>query len=109
MKLWLWDLFFYASFGVIITSSVQIGGILLVFSFLIVPGLVSLLFYDDLRRRLILGWGGGMTVSVFGIALSYYGDFPTGAAIVAVFGVALAGATVWKRQGITAVPDKTER
>ena len=97
LRLWLWDLFFYASFGVIITSSVQIGGILLVFSFLIVPGLVSLLFYDDLQRRLILGWGVGMAVSVAGIALSYYGDFPTGAAIVATFGVFLAGAVVIRK------------
>lgn len=97
LKIWLWDLFFYASFGIIITSSVQIGGILLVFSFLIVPALVSLLFYSDLRARLFLGWGVGLAVSMVGIALSYFGDFPTGAAIVTAFGLSLIVALGAKR------------
>lgn len=84
-----WDLFFYLTFGLVITSSVQIGGILLVFSFLIVPALCSLLFFSGLRQRIFLGWLIGTLASVAGIYLSYRGDLPTGAAIVTVFGIAL--------------------
>ncbi len=89
LRIRLWDLFFYVSFGLVITSSVQMGGILLVFSFLIVPALVSLLFFSDIRKRLFLGWIVGATVSSLGIFASYRWDMPTGPAIVTTFGVVL--------------------
>ncbi|HSA60070.1 MAG TPA: metal ABC transporter permease [bacterium] len=89
LKVWLWDLMFYVSFGLVITSSVQIGGILLVFSFLIVPALCSMLFYGGLRGRIFMGWAVGTVTSVGGIAASYFWDLPTGPAIVAGFGLAL--------------------
>jgi len=89
MKLWWWDLLFYLSFGLVITSSVQIAGILLVFSFLIVPALCSLLFFETLRGRVLLGWLIGMVTSLAGIAASYFWDLPTGPTIVAGFGIAL--------------------
>lgn len=84
-----WDLFFYVTFGLIITSSVQIGGILLVFAFLIVPALSSLLFFDSLRGQIFLGWMIGSVTSLAGIGLSYVADLPTGATIVVAFGLAL--------------------
>ncbi len=89
LKLWFWDLLFYLSFGLVITSSVQIGGILLVFSFLIVPALCSLLFCQGLRSRLFFGWGLGLITSLAGITASYFWDLPTGPTIVTVFGLAL--------------------
>lgn len=89
IKLWLWDLFFYLSFGLVITSSVQIGGILLVFSFLIVPALCSTLFFESLKGRILLGWLIGLSTSIVGIASSYFWDLPTGPAIVTGFGVAM--------------------
>lgn len=89
LKVWFWDLVFYLSFGIVITSSVQIGGILLVFSFLIVPALCSLLFFEDLKRRIFLGWIVGAATSAAGIAASFFWDLPTGPAIVAGFGAAL--------------------
>jgi zinc/manganese transport system permease protein len=89
IKVKLWDLVFYLSFGIVITSSVQIGGVLLVFSFLIVPALSAMLFYDGLRARVFLGWVLGGTVSLAGITASYFYDLPTGPAIVATFGAAL--------------------
>lgn len=89
LRVWFWDLLFYLSFGLVITSSVQMGGILLVFSFLIVPALCSMLFFSGLRARLLLGWLLGMLVSSAGIAASYQWDLPTGPMIVATFGVAL--------------------
>lgn len=84
-----WDLFFYLSFGLVITSSVQMGGILLVFSFLIVPALCSVLFFSALRSRLCFGWAVGSGSSLIGIGLSYSLDWPTGPAIVATFGLVL--------------------
>ncbi len=82
-----WDLLFYLSFGAVITSSVQIGGILLVFSFLIVPALCSQLFFTGIRARLFFGWVAGVLCSVAGITASYHWDLPTGPAIVTIFGV----------------------
>lgn len=97
LRLWLWDLLFYISFGLVITSSVQIGGILLVFSFLIVPALCSMLFFDSLKGRILLGWLIGLVTSVGGIAASYFWDLPTGPTIVAGFGLALGSSLVVRR------------
>lgn len=89
LKIKLWDLFFYISFGTVITSSVQMAGILLVFSFLIVPALCAMLFFTEMRSRLFFGWIIGGVASVTGLATSYFIDWPTGATIVATFGLFL--------------------
>lgn len=81
-----WDLLFYLTFGVVVTSSVEIAGVLLVFSFLIVPAVAAVLFFKDLSHRLVFGWGVGAVASFLGIVLSYYLDFPTGATLVCTFG-----------------------
>jgi zinc/manganese transport system permease protein len=88
-KALLWDLLFYMSFGFVITSSVQIAGVLLVFSFLVVPAVFAAMFANRLSTRLAVSWILGFLVSVLGISISYAGDLPTGAAIVATFGAAL--------------------
>lgn len=85
----LWDFLFYASFGIVISLSVRIAGVLLVFSFLIVPSVISALFTKSLKARLIIGWVLGFIVSALGSVLSYTLDFPTGATIVVTFGAAL--------------------
>lgn len=85
----LWDLLFYASFGVVITSSVQMAGVLLVFSFLIVPAVVSALFTKKIGVRLVAAWGLGAVVSAVGLFGSFKLDLPTGAAVVVTFGLAL--------------------
>ncbi len=81
-----WDLIFYLTFGLVVTSSVQIAGVLLVFSFLIVPAVAAILFSENLAQRLTLGWSIGAGTSFIGIFLSYYFDLPTGATIVCAFG-----------------------
>ena len=81
-----WDLVFYLTFALVVTSSVEIAGVLLVFSFLIIPAVAAMLFSDRFLTRLILGWGIGIIASLGGIGLSYYFDFPTGAAVVCTFG-----------------------
>jgi zinc/manganese transport system permease protein len=84
-----WDLLFYMSFGFVVTSSVAIAGVLLVFCFLIVPSVTAMLFTERLGLRLAIGWGMGALVSAAGVALSFLLDLPTGATIVATFGAAL--------------------
>ncbi len=81
-----WDVVFYLTFGLVVTSSVQIAGVLLVFSFLIVPAVAAVLFSKVLSKRLFIGWLIGAVTSFFGILLSYYYDLPTGAAVVCSFG-----------------------
>jgi zinc/manganese transport system permease protein len=94
-----WDLLFYVTFGLVVTSSVSIAGVLLVFSFLIVPSVSAMLFAERFSRRLILGWIIGIVTSVIGITLSYHYDLPTGAAVVSAFGGVLLFLVGLKKAG----------
>jgi zinc/manganese transport system permease protein len=82
----LWDFLFYASFGLVVTSSVAIAGVLLVFCYLIVPSVGAMLFTDRIGPRLAIGWTMGTLVSALGVVLSVKLDTPTGATIVCTFG-----------------------
>jgi zinc/manganese transport system permease protein len=82
----LWDFLFYASFGFVVTSSVAIAGVLLVFCYLIVPSVGAMLFADRVGPRLAIGWTMGTLVSALGCLLSVQLDTPTGATIVVTFG-----------------------
>ncbi|HEY8279683.1 MAG TPA: metal ABC transporter permease [Bdellovibrionota bacterium] len=81
----IWDFLFYALFGVVITSSVSMAGVLQVFAYLIVPAVLSTLFFDSIRARLLFGWALGLVLSFLGMALSYFWDLPAGAFIVVCF------------------------
>jgi zinc/manganese transport system permease protein len=85
-----WDLFFYVSFALVVTSSVRIAGVLLVFSYLVVPAAIGALLARGVRARLAIGWLAGVLVSVAGLAASWSWDLPTGAAVVTAFGAAIA-------------------
>ena len=85
----LWDFLFYASFGFVVTSSVSIAGVLLVFCYLIVPSVAAMLYADRIGTRLAIGWSMGTIVSALGIYLSVKLDLPTGAAMVCTFGIVL--------------------
>jgi len=92
----LWDFLFYTSFGFVVTSSVAIAGVLLVFSYLIVPSVGAMLFSQSIGKRLAIGWTMGALVSALGILMSFRLDLPTGATIVCTFGITLAlMAAVW--------------
>ncbi|MBI3855932.1 MAG: metal ABC transporter permease [Planctomycetes bacterium] len=80
-----WDFLFYVSFGFVITSSVSIAGVLLVFSFLVVPGVIAVMFADGNQARITIAWSVGTVVSMLGMFISNQGDFPTGPSIVAAF------------------------
>src|SRR6266481_1329371 len=85
----LWDFLFYASFGFVVTSSVAIAGVLLVFCYLVVPSVGAMLFADRIGTRLAIGWIMGTLVSALGCYCSVFFDTPTGATIVCTFGAVL--------------------
>jgi zinc/manganese transport system permease protein len=86
----LWDFLFYATFGVVITSSVAIGGVLLVFSFLVVPACIGVFFAETPARRILIAWGSGTLVSVLGIGFTFAeGNLPAGPVVVAAFALVL--------------------
>lgn len=85
-----WDLLFYSTFGIVITSSVKTAGVLLVFAYLVVPSVIAMLFFSKVTHRLWAGWSVGFLGSVLGIFVSYALDLPTGATLVALFGLLLA-------------------
>lgn len=97
-----WDFLFYATFGLVVTSSVRIAGVLLVFSYLIVPALAAVALATRVSRRLVIGWAFAALVSLIGITTSATFDLPTGATVVCAFGVMLLATGVVAR--VTSVP-----
>ena len=85
----LWDFLFYLSFGFVVTSSVSIAGVLLVFCYLIVPSVAAMIYADRIGVRLAIGWVMGTVVSILGMYFSVLFDLPTGATIVCTFGLVL--------------------
>ncbi len=85
-----WDFVFYASFGLVVTSSVAIAGVLLVFSFLIIPATIGVIFAAKLPKQLAIGWLTGTFASAAGLGMSFIFDLPTGAAMVCSFAAVLA-------------------
>ncbi len=85
-----WDFLFYGSFGIVVTSSVEIAGVLLVFALLVIPPVVAVLFTQRRRNRLILGWAVGFVSSLLGVLLSLKFDLPISPSII----MAMAGCLV---------------
>jgi zinc/manganese transport system permease protein len=88
-RIWFWDFLFYVLFGIVVTSFVRMGGVLLVFSYLIIPAVCANIFATTMRVRLAVGWVVATVASVAGLYASYRLDLPTGAAIVCALGLAL--------------------
>ena len=97
-----WDFLFYFLFGLVVTSSVAIAGVLLVFCFLIVPSLTGSLFSRRPMSSYVVGWLAGLIASAAGLGTSYAWDLPTGAALVIAFAAVLLAACVLR--GILLVP-----
>src|SRR5215470_6573543 len=92
----LWDFLFFLSFGVVVTSSVTTAGVLLVFSFLIVPAVIGSMFSRAVPMVLAIAWSAGILASARGLAGSFVLDLQTGAAMVVAFVVMLAFAGLAK-------------
>jgi zinc/manganese transport system permease protein len=89
-RVFFWDCVFYGSFALVVTSSVRIAGVLLVFAYLIIPAALAVLFAKTLAQRLLLAWALGAVLTACGLYASWAWDLPTGPAIVSAFGAALA-------------------
>jgi zinc/manganese transport system permease protein len=89
-----WDFLFYATFGIVVTIFVRVAGVLLVFSYLIVPAVCAVMLARSTSTRLLLGWLISLIGGVGGLFLSFYWDFPSGAAIVCTFGALLIVAAI---------------
>jgi len=87
MKIPLWDLVFYLSFGVVVVGLVSIIGVLLVFSYLVIPAVLGRLFGSSVRQRLVIGYGVAMAATVVGVAVSY--EHSTGPIVVGLLGLIL--------------------
>ena len=84
-----WDFLFYAVFGLVVTSFVRLAGVLLIFSYLIVPAVCGINLADRIGNRLLIGWIVALIGGIGGLFLSYWWDLPSGAAIVCTFGALL--------------------
>ena len=91
-----WDFLFYVTLGFVVTNSVKIAGVLLVFSFLIIPTVAAIIYQDSIRGRLIFGWVFSIVGSLLGMFVSLMLDVPMGAAIVVTFGAMLAISGIYK-------------
>jgi len=85
-----WDFCFYVTFGIVVTSSVRLAGVLLVFSYLVIPAAVGALLSPSVMGRLVAGWAFAFLASVLGLSASFAWDLPTGAAVVTTFGALMA-------------------
>lgn len=92
-----WDFLFYASFGLVVTSSTELAGVLLVFCYLIIPSICGIIFGNGTLSRLLVGWTVSFVASCAGLIFSYVLDLPTGATIVCTFGAALGICLIVKR------------
>jgi zinc/manganese transport system permease protein len=104
-----WDFIFYATFAVVITLAVGVGGVLVVFTYLVAPAILAVSASTSWAMRLAVAWTAGLMASAFGLGASYLWDFPAGPAVVCMLGLFLvlyaAGwrilATIHRRRGTT--------
>lgn len=92
-----WDFFFYATMGLVITISVKIAGVLVIFAFLIIPATISAMLATSWKKRLLYGWAFGAVATLIGLWFSYQFDFTCGTSIVSFLGLALIGVGLFKR------------
>ena len=100
-----WDFLFYASFGLVITLAVEIGGVLMVFTYLVAPAIIALATSDRWPARIAIAWAVGAAASAFGLLASYRWDLPSGPAIVCVLGAFLVLFAGWRALRHRRAPD----
>ena len=93
-----WDFVFYSTFGVTITASVHIAGVLMVFSVLVIPAVIAFFYTRSFSRALLIAWGSGTAAIVLGLALSFSLDVTTGPVLVVCFGAVLLFAMTFRRR-----------
>lgn len=92
----LWDFLFYASFAVVITLSVALAGVLMVFSYLVAPAIIALVCSPSWRVRILIASATGVLASALGLFASYQWDLPSGPAIVCALALLLVLFGAWR-------------
>lgn len=85
----LWDFIFYALFGLVVTSSVELAGVFLVFTFLIIPQVAAIMLFKTITKRLLFAWIWGTAIALLGLYFSASFDTPTGPTIIVTYGLSL--------------------
>lgn len=82
-----WNFLFYLSIGLAIVLAVRVGGVIPVFSYLVVPPVSAILLTHGRKSLIILAMLVSLLGSFFGVYFSVQFDFPVGSSIVAMLGV----------------------
>ncbi|MDD5022040.1 MAG: metal ABC transporter permease [Endomicrobiaceae bacterium] len=104
MKIWFWDFVFYGTFGFVVTSSVKVAGVLLVFAFLIIPAVSATVIMTNTVKKIIFGWLFGLTGCVLGLELSLRLDWSPSPTIIVVF-IAMLIVTVFAKSLILKIKE----
>jgi zinc/manganese transport system permease protein len=97
LNLRFWDFLFYLLFGLVVTSFVHMAGVLLVFSYLVIPAVCSLYLASSFLARFLIGWGIATAASIASLLVTSRVDLPIGAAIVCALGLTLVGVIIGTR------------
>lgn len=89
MSIRAWDFLFYLLFGVLITQSVSVLGVLPVFSYLVIPAVAGAFLFSSVRARLIFGWAFAGVISLVGLETARISQLDPGPTIVCLFAGAL--------------------
>ena len=84
-----WNFLFYITLGLCIALAIRTAGVLLVFTYLIVPAVGALMVAERFWARFWVAFGFAALASYFGLFFSYRADLPTGSTLVATFGLGL--------------------
>lgn len=94
------ELLFYGVFALVVTSSVHLVGVLLVFALLVIPSISALLLTERSGPALAWGWGLSAAGSLLGLHAAFHLDLPAAPVLVLMLGVLLLAAAVagrWAR------------
>ncbi|MFQ5647128.1 MAG: metal ABC transporter permease [bacterium] len=92
----LYELLLYFSFGLAISVSMKIAGVVFVFSSLIIPAMIGLSLSSKNRWIFTIAVLSGLFSCFWGIFVSFQGDLPTGPTVVAVLGILFLAAKMIK-------------
>jgi ABC-type Mn2+/Zn2+ transport system permease subunit len=82
-RIHVWELFFYFVVGVVFSLTVSIAGVLVIFSYLVIPATAALVLNVSMRATFVVAVLLAMLAGAAGVFFSYTWDLPTGPTIVA--------------------------
>lgn len=90
----LWDFLFFVTQGIITVLIVPVAGVLLAYSFLMIPAAIATLFTKKWGLAVLLGWSVGFVACLTGLGSSYAFNLPYGPTLVLFMGLFFVGAVV---------------